>query len=252
MSAQIAEALTPLCPYCGSFAERVTGKAIYPHRADLHSKRFFRCEPCGAYVGSHVDSGIPLGRLANADLRRLKQQVHALFDPLWMHLDLAYQHTEDRTSGMRRAQRGRCYRWLAHHMQLSVDDCHVGHFDDAQCQLAIDIMERENPTPARIRQWAKGRGKSLRELQERAKTKPVSAEEIAAVMAALPADERMLHWTETGVPLSTLCGNVFQHTPDSVRGSYIGKELYIYPDHRLLRLQKSIGIPLTRLPEEDE
>lgn len=42
---------------------------------------------------------------------------------------------------------------------------------------------------------------TLRSLQLRAKTSPVTPDEIAAVIAALPADEQMIHWSETGVPV---------------------------------------------------
>ncbi|MFB5268120.1 zinc-finger-containing protein [Paenibacillus enshidis] len=36
-----------------------------------------------AYVGVHDGTDIPLGRLANRELRELKKQCHALFDPVW-------------------------------------------------------------------------------------------------------------------------------------------------------------------------
>lgn len=97
-----------------------------------------------------------------------------------------------------------------------------------------------------------GAAMTLRELQERAKTEVVSRAEIDAVIAALPYDERLIHWSETGVKLSTLAAEVCLLTPNSVRGSWIGRELYIYPDHRLLAFQKRLGLPQSKLPEADE
>lgn len=72
----------PACPYCREPSKAVTGARIYPHRPDLHRKKFFECEPCGAWVGCH-DTGAPFGRLANAALRKAKQAAHAAFDPFW-------------------------------------------------------------------------------------------------------------------------------------------------------------------------
>lgn len=75
------------CDYCGRPARLVGGAEVYPHRPDLSSKRFWLCRPCDAWVGCHPkaeprrgglgDGTVPLGRLANADLRRAKQRAHA-------------------------------------------------------------------------------------------------------------------------------------------------------------------------------
>ena len=45
----------------------------------------WHCWPCGAYVGVHKNSPdhAPLGRLANAELRKMKIKAHAAFDKLW-------------------------------------------------------------------------------------------------------------------------------------------------------------------------
>lgn len=108
------------CPYCGSRASNVTGADIYPHRPDLASKRFFACNPCGAWVGCHPD-GKPLGRLANAELRRAKQYVHAAFDPLWRG---------------RKMSRSGAYAWLARALNISTAECHIGMFDVERCRAA--------------------------------------------------------------------------------------------------------------------
>ena len=68
---------TVSCPYCNAPAELVRGDVIYRGRPELHAKRFWRCAPCGAHVGCHApnrrfgyDGTQPLGRLANASLRK--------------------------------------------------------------------------------------------------------------------------------------------------------------------------------------
>ena len=115
------------CPYCGAEAHKVTGKEIYPHRKDLYSKKFYQCKPCDAYVGCHPNSDKPLGRLANADLRRAKMAAHAAFDPIWK-------------SGNK--SRSKAYSWLAEAMKLTPDKCHVGMFDVAQCEQVVALCKR--------------------------------------------------------------------------------------------------------------
>lgn len=120
----------PACPYCGNPARLVTGREIYPTRKDLHHMKFWLCQPCDAYVGCHRpnigfgDGTRPLGRLANAELRRLKSQVHQAFDPIW------------KTGQMRR---GQAYAWLA--QQLGLQEAHVGEFDEETCQKALSILK---------------------------------------------------------------------------------------------------------------
>ena len=111
-----------VCPYCDRDAERVTGKALYPHRPDLFGKHFYRCAPCGAHVGCHPNSFTPLGRLADAKLRKMKSAAHAAFDPIWK-------------SG--RMSRADAYAWLAEQIGVARQNCHIGMFDVDQCQRVI-------------------------------------------------------------------------------------------------------------------
>lgn len=114
------------CAYCGNEAEYVTGEDIYPHRKDLYDKKFWRCEPCDAYVGCHATTGKPLGRLANAELRRRKSMAHQKFDPLW------------RNGGM---SRSKAYNWLSNQLRISPDKCHIGMFDIDMCDRVIEVCD---------------------------------------------------------------------------------------------------------------
>ena len=116
--------MTLTCPYCNRDAQQATGADIYPHRPDLAHKKFYRCSPCGAYVGCHKD-GRPLGRLANADLRRAKQLTHAKFDPLWKSGQMS---------------RSAAYRWLADQLGIPGDECHIGMFDIDRCRAAYKAV----------------------------------------------------------------------------------------------------------------
>lgn len=126
-----AVAIIVQCP-CGRAAELVTGVEVYPDRLDLREKPFWRCLPCRSHVGCHPGTTRPLGRLANMRLRKLRMLVHDALDVHWK-----------RRGGKRgkvRHLRGKTYRRLATDMQLTDEQCHVGLFDEVQCEQAIRII----------------------------------------------------------------------------------------------------------------
>jgi hypothetical protein len=130
------------CDYCDRVAELVTGAAIYPHRPDLFGRRFWRCAPCGAWTGCHEpgkgqgDGTKPLGRLANAELRRAKQAAHAAFDPLWKSRSMS---------------RHEAYRWLAGELGISFENCHIGMFDVDGCRAVVSAVRALSESGAATR-----------------------------------------------------------------------------------------------------
>lgn len=134
------------CDYCGQPAPLVTGEQIYPHRADLWAKRFYACFPCGAWVGCHPpatapggglgDGTVPMGRLANAELRRAKTAAHAIFDPFWQ------------AASMRRRD---AYLWLAQELNLPTEKAHIGMFDVDQCRAVIAAVHRQQVSDSQAR-----------------------------------------------------------------------------------------------------
>lgn len=115
-----------LCPYCVSEPELVGGEVVYPHRPDLYEKRYYLCRPCDAYVGCHPGTTEPLGRLANSELRKAKQEAHAAFDPKWMLKDGKHR-------------RKYAYAWLASQLRIDSKDCHIGMFDVETCRRVVEI-----------------------------------------------------------------------------------------------------------------
>jgi hypothetical protein len=114
------------CNYCGKLARLTNGAEIYRNRPDLNHLQFWLCSPCDAYVGCHKNSNAePLGRLANKNLRAWKQRAHAAFDPLW------------KSDGMKRRD---AYAWLAREMNLAITDCHIGMFDEVQCERVVQTV----------------------------------------------------------------------------------------------------------------
>lgn len=121
------------CPYCLQKARLVDGAVIYPHRQDLRQHRFWQCARCDAYVGCHkpnrhlrLDGTEPLGRLANAELRRAKSAAHGCFDWIW----------QDRHKTCSEA-----YAWLASKLDIPVERCHIGEFDVPTCRRVVEVCE---------------------------------------------------------------------------------------------------------------
>ncbi len=76
------------CCGCNSeVAARLTnGAEIYPHRSDLHSLKFWKCDGCGDAVGCHKSGSKgtrPLGVIANREIKDWRIKIHAKLDPLW-------------------------------------------------------------------------------------------------------------------------------------------------------------------------
>lgn len=123
-----------ICDYCGEPAHLAFGYEIYPQRRDLAALKFWACTPCRAYVGCHRDSNnLPLGRLANVELRTAKRLAHAAFDPLWQG------------KAMRRAD---AYAWLAGELGISAQECHIGMFDVEMCKRVREVIRNKNSSSA--------------------------------------------------------------------------------------------------------
>ena len=82
------ETLEIFCAGCSDNVEaRLTnGAEIYPHRPDLARMPFWKCDECGAFVGTHNktrDHLKPLGFLATPEIKRWRMRIHDLLDPMW-------------------------------------------------------------------------------------------------------------------------------------------------------------------------
>lgn len=122
--------MTTACPYCGQTPVCVDSSEVYPYRPDLRGLRYWLCRGCGAYVGCHRGSDRPLGRLANAELRRAKMDAHHAFDRLWR-------------TGVK--SRGDAYAWLAERLGMDRKDCHIGMFDVEQCNRVVAVCREVQP-----------------------------------------------------------------------------------------------------------
>ena len=113
-----------ICQYCKTETEKVSGKVIYPHLEKLHNGLYYLCKKCGAYVGAHIKTGLPMGDVADDKLRAARIKAHISLDEIWQDCIM------DRTD---------TYRWLAVKMGLSKNECHIGKFNIEQCRRVVDI-----------------------------------------------------------------------------------------------------------------
>jgi hypothetical protein len=109
-----------ICPYCLEKPELVDSKTIYGKSYGM----MHLCRPCNAYVGCYKGSDVPLGRLADKDLREAKMAAHKAFDPVW------------KDGGMSRRE---AYQWLASQLDIPEEFCHIGMFDKEICE---DVAEK--------------------------------------------------------------------------------------------------------------
>jgi hypothetical protein len=75
------------CAYnCNIDARLTDGGEIYPHRADLKSLPFWKCDECNNFVGCHnktKNRTAPLGCIPTPELKEARKHIHALIDPIW-------------------------------------------------------------------------------------------------------------------------------------------------------------------------
>lgn len=116
------------CNLCGGRVEYIENAKIYGR--SYGSGYCYHCTGCGAYVGTHRPRPKQaMGILADVEMRKLKMECHALFDPMWR-----------RGAGQHRKRRNRLYRLLAEKMEIPAAECHFGYFDRDQLQKAYKIL----------------------------------------------------------------------------------------------------------------
>jgi len=122
------------CPFCSSPV------AIKSHD-ELYGRTYgewpwaYVCQKkaCGAYVGMHPFTNIPLGTLADAATRDARKKAKDLFQRLWLN------------GGM--MNRTQAYEWLALKLNIPYAACHFGWFDVAACTKARECLEKELGLP---------------------------------------------------------------------------------------------------------
>ena len=108
------------CPYCGAKATLRPVSAVYGDRAKTDGYVYVcdRYPACDSYVAAHRKSLLPMGTLANGDLRHKRILAHKAFNWLW-------------ESGL--MTKWQAYLWMQARLGLSPDQAHIAKFGEYMC-----------------------------------------------------------------------------------------------------------------------
>lgn len=127
-----------ICPYCQQAALRMTGRELYPRKPELANKHYHVCRNCDAWIGCIDGTWEPIGHLANAELRRAKQDVYAAIEPIYLKAMSENNWTKS-------LARNLVYGWLATELNMTSGTASIGDFDLKQCQLVLLICNYRDP-----------------------------------------------------------------------------------------------------------
>ena len=148
------------CPYCKSGVELVTGAAVYPKHPELADRNIWRCVICDAHVGCHrhgarvigrdgsvqiSDGTLPMGSLANPELRAARIETHRMLDALWQP--------------PARMSRSEAYAWMAHLLSVPIEEAHVASLGFDECVKVMHAIEdltrapKEDPPKPDAARW---------------------------------------------------------------------------------------------------
>ena len=112
------------CPYCGAKATLRPSSAVYGDAAKTDGYLYVcdRYPKCDSYVGAHKKTKLPMGILANGDLRNKRIQAHKAFDWMWK-------------SGL--MTKWQAYKWMQGKLDLSDEQAHIAMFSEYMCDRLI-------------------------------------------------------------------------------------------------------------------
>lgn len=124
----ISKVLKPtICRYCGNPVVLTSNKEIYGR--EFRNGKIYLCRNCGTFVSTHPGTDIPLGTLANEELREYRKEAHFWFDRIWKR-------------PTRITTRFKAYGWLALKMELPREKTHIGMFEKEQCIKVVELVKQ--------------------------------------------------------------------------------------------------------------
>lgn len=132
-----------ICQYCGDETNFDEENKIYS------------CHVCNASSGIHKEGkNRSLGSVAKEELHAERKRVHYYFDKLWKYrfergiIEHPQRGNDDESA---RNWKTKCrigaYRWLG--VKLGIDEkyCHIGMFNNKQCEEALDYVIKYSEEP---------------------------------------------------------------------------------------------------------
>ena len=111
------------CRFCKGAVKMINNAEVYGR--EFGWPLTYRCECCGARVGTHPGTDIPLGTLADEATQKARKEAHAAFDPIWR--------------GKTPWHRAQAYKALARAM--GVRAAHISWFDADECQRVVRLCQ---------------------------------------------------------------------------------------------------------------
>lgn len=116
------------CPYCGSHVVYRSADGIYQdNRKGVMLYACAKYPACDAYVRVHRGTKLPVGSLANHELRALRRTAHYYFDQLYKS---GYMSKQD------------AYQWLAHLIMAPLSEAHIGYLGEYYCTQIIQESKK--------------------------------------------------------------------------------------------------------------
>jgi len=124
-----AQSLAPRCPYCGSHSVLRSADGIY--RNNDKNTMLYVCSKypaCDSYVRVHPGTKIPMGTMADRQLRALRNEAHRNFDQLHKK---GLMSKED------------AYLWLASILAAPLGQAHIGYLGEYYCRQVIEASKQQ-------------------------------------------------------------------------------------------------------------
>ena len=115
------------CSYCGSRAYLRPSSVVYGDHTDDAGSKLYVCArypACDAYVAAHRNTLLPMGTLADRNLRRKRMEAHSELNRLI-------------ASGL--MTRKQAYRWLQVQLGLPESMAHIAMFSEYLCDRVIAL-----------------------------------------------------------------------------------------------------------------
>lgn len=114
------------CPFCSGEVKLVNNQEVYGRSVGLWPFAYACQDGCDAHVGVHADTNIPLGILANKELRTAKQCAKQSFHAMMIGCGMS---------------RPAAYKWLSLAMGIPLPQTHYGWFTLPQVRQAHLLTE---------------------------------------------------------------------------------------------------------------
>lgn len=117
---------------CGTLCNLISAEAAYGHSAvvkqNLQHRYYYRCPICGAMVGTHIGTNIPLGNPVHKLTAEMRKKTHERME------EVIQNHQLERTD---------IYQYLSQKLpDLDKKKVHVGYFDVSTCIKANRLLDQ--------------------------------------------------------------------------------------------------------------